>query len=927
MPKRILSLALAAALALPWSVFASNHREAPITALDHKADITDLYAFVSYDNAQPNQPGSHVTLILCVDPFLDPANGPTLFPFDDELMYEIHVDNNHDARPDVTFQFRFTTDYRLPGVYTAVAGVGEDGAFAPGTDTLVVPPQIRTFDNPGLNQIQTYSVTMLRGENDRNGMELMPSGGGAMHALPANAGPRTMDYPALFDQAVYETANGLKVFAGTVDDPFWIDLGAAFDTANFRTLGSGVPGVLTAEEDAAHENFASDMVSGYGVNALAIEVPIEMLTSTGKVEPATSPNAVIGVWGTTSRSRVRVFPWGESRGPFRQVQRMGNPLINELIIGIGSKNRFSMDEPRNDAQFAETFLDPPIVKIVEALYGGALTVPAAPRTDLLPLVTYAAPIAPPGTPAGPVADLLRLNTGVPPTPVENASRLGAIAGDFGGYPNGRRLFDDVVDIVLRVGVGGVLVEGMNMFPNNALGDGVNVNDAEYRTTFPYLADSPDGRNRRHIDPGRRAEARSNNRSAGGGVAYRRLRPAHLCRSSGPHDKENKIMRIVLLLFALASTALALTPAERRIEQAEAAVERAPENTRFHTELALAYARRARETADVAYYEKAHAALDRALEISPEDFGALKIRAWTWLGQHEFRKALELAKELNKRAPDDVFVYGFLVDANVELGNYDDAIDAAQWMLDLQTGNVPALTRAAYLRELYGYLDGAIDFMRTAYERTPRHETEDLAWIQTHIAHLELTQGRLDRAEQAVTRALELFPGYHYALAELGKLRLAQGRAAEAVDAFQQRYSGAPHPENLLDIAKAEKAAGNEEEAARLFAKFEVAARAEMDNNDNCNRDLIFYYANIADQPEEALRLAERSMRGATTSTPGTPTPGRSSGRGVPSKQRRRCRLLARPACAARSCSTTPRSSHGPTAGARKPRRCCGIPSS
>ena len=149
MPKRILSLALVAALALPWSVFGSNHREAPITALDHKADITDLYAFVSYDNARPNQRGSHVTLILCVDPLLDPANGPTLFPFDDELMYEINVDNNHDALADVSFRFRFTTDYRLPGVFTAVAGIGDNGAFAPGTTTLVVRRRFALSITPG----------------------------------------------------------------------------------------------------------------------------------------------------------------------------------------------------------------------------------------------------------------------------------------------------------------------------------------------------------------------------------------------------------------------------------------------------------------------------------------------------------------------------------------------------------------------------------------------------------------------------------------------------------------------------------------------------------------------------------------------------------------------------------------------------------
>ncbi len=504
--RRLPALAAFAALLVPSISFGANHREAPITALDQKADITDLYAFVSYDDSGMKKGPTHVTLILCVDPLLEQANGPTLFPFDPEIMYEIKVDNDHDAKADVTFQFQFQTEFRLPGVYTAAAGIGDNGAFAPGTSTLVVPPQIRSFDNPGLNQIQHYSVTVKTGPGNSRTTELMNSTGEPFYAVPGNAGPRTMNYAALFEQGTYTTTNGVKVFAGTTDDAFWIDLGAAFDTANFRTLGSGVPGVLTAEEDAAHANAASDTLSGYGVNTIAIEVPIEMLTSTGKIEPAGSPAATIGVWGTTSRSRVRVFPWGESRGPFRQVQRMGNPLINELLIGIGSKDRFSMDQPINDSQFANFFLDPPIVKIVEALYGGALTVPKAPRTDLLPLVTYAPPIAAAGTPAGPVADLLRLNTGVPATPPDQANRLGLIAGDAAGYPNGRRVFDDVVDIVLRVGVGGVLTkdemgQSLNRAPNNMLGDGVNVNDTAYRTAFPYMGNAPDGRNRRHVDPG------------------------------------------------------------------------------------------------------------------------------------------------------------------------------------------------------------------------------------------------------------------------------------------------------------------------------------------------------------------------------------------------------------------------------------------
>jgi hypothetical protein len=513
-----LALLLALGMAVPNSLFASSHREAPITALDHKADITDVYAFVSYSAGQnPNTPPKKVTMILNVDPLLEPANGPNWFPFDPEILYEIHVDNDHDALSDVTFQIRFQTQpFQLPNIPVALAGIGDNGANAPGTSTLVVPPQIRDFNNPGLNLRQTYTVTMVRhfkGEkedqrdgqdDDTRSIQLTNSDGSPFFAVPANNGPRTMNYGQLFDDATYHLANGISVFAGTVDDPFYIDLGAAFDTVNLRTLGSGIPGVLTDTEDAAKTNFASDTVSGYAVNTIAIEVPIEMLTSTGKLEPASSPNATIGIWGTTSRPRttIRRSPNPAANlGPFRQVQRMGNPLINELVIGIGSKDRWSMDQPVNDNQFAHFDLDPAFPHIVEALYGGALKVPAAPRTDLLPLVIYAPPIAAPGTPSGPIADLLRLNTGVPATPPDQASRLGLIGGDPAGYPNGRRLFDDAVDITLRVAVGGILIPAFNHFPNNRLGDGVNVNDESFRTQFPYLANCPSGRNRRHIDPG------------------------------------------------------------------------------------------------------------------------------------------------------------------------------------------------------------------------------------------------------------------------------------------------------------------------------------------------------------------------------------------------------------------------------------------
>jgi len=312
-----------------------------------------------------------------------------------------------------------------------------------------------------------------------------------------------MDYEALFNSAIYSATQGAKVFAGTVDDPFWIDLGAAFDTLNLRTTVA--PGALSPAQDAANVNFASDTVSGYAVNALAIEVPVTLLTRTGNVEPATSTAATIGVWATTSRRSVTVrrapLP-ASSSGRWSQIQRMGNPLINELLVGTGFKDRFSMDQPKNDAQFANFFLDPALAHVINAATGGAVPIPTPPRTDLLPAVTYAPPIAAAGTPAGPVADLLRLNTGVAPTAPAGQSRLGLLGGDAAGWPNGRRLGDDVTDIALRL-VAGVLAGPpfSNNGLNNRLGDGVNINDVPYRTAFPYLASSPSGRDRRHVDPG------------------------------------------------------------------------------------------------------------------------------------------------------------------------------------------------------------------------------------------------------------------------------------------------------------------------------------------------------------------------------------------------------------------------------------------
>jgi hypothetical protein len=495
------ALGLTAAALMPAASQAANHREAPIVALDHKADITDVYAFRSYSGDSTPK----VTLIMSVDPLLEPGNGPNWFPFDPDIRYEIRVDNNNDAVEDIVFRFRFVTEQRLPDLFTVYAGV-PGGAAAPSNSpppvapgTAVVPPRIASFGDAGLGLRQRYTVTMIKGGVATS---LKSSDGQPFYAVPANVGPRTMDYAALFNAGIYDTSLAeVKVFAGTTDDAFWIDLGGAFDTFN-----TAITPVLSVEQDAANVNFAADTVSGYAVNSIAIEVPVSLLTRTGQVEPATSTAATVGVWATTSRPRVTVRRAPRPAiisGSFQQIQRMGNPLINELLIGTGAKDRFSMDKPKNDGQFAKFFLDPSLARVINALTGGAVAIPAVPRTDLLPVVTYAAPIAAPGTPAGPIADLLRLNTGVAPTPPDSASRLGLLGGDAAGFPNGRRVFDDVTDVALRLVVGGVLAGPpfSTSSINTRLGDGVNVNDAPYRSAFPYLADAPSGRTRRHIDPG------------------------------------------------------------------------------------------------------------------------------------------------------------------------------------------------------------------------------------------------------------------------------------------------------------------------------------------------------------------------------------------------------------------------------------------
>ncbi len=309
-------------------------------------------------------------------------------------------------------------------------------------------------------------------------------------------------------------------------------------------------------------------------------------------------------------------------------------------------------------------------------------------------------------------------------------------------------------------------------------------------------------------------------------------------------------------YASGQSSPQLTPAEQKIAWARRQIQRQADNYQAYSELAIALARRARETSDTRFYAQAQEALERSLALKPDNFDARKAEVWILLGKHEFAQARAKAAELNKRAPDDVLVYGFLTDANAELGNYDEAEEAAQWMLDIRPGNVPGLTRAAYLRELFGDVDGALEFMDQAYEQTQPNEVEDRAWILTQMAHLKLTVGKLDSAQNLLEQALKLFPGYHYALGNLARVRMGQGRYEEAAQLFRRRYAAASHAENLYDVAQALEKAGHVEEARQAYAEFEQKARREMDIADNSNRELIFYYTDQAHRPIEALRVAQ-----------------------------------------------------------------------
>jgi tetratricopeptide (TPR) repeat protein len=298
---------------------------------------------------------------------------------------------------------------------------------------------------------------------------------------------------------------------------------------------------------------------------------------------------------------------------------------------------------------------------------------------------------------------------------------------------------------------------------------------------------------------------------------------------------------------------------RAVSSARETVAKNPKDANAYTALGFALCHRGQETSDASFYSQAEEALRIALQISPDNFEARKVQVCLQLGRHEFARARELAMVLNKRIPDDVMVYGLLVDANAALGNYPEAENAAQWMLNLRPGNTPAFLHAADLREVFGEQQGAIQLLKIVLDATPPTDVAGRVHVLTQMAHVNLEMGNLTPAESMAEQALLLQPDDSPALLVMAQLRLLQGRPADSVQLLRQAYKSDPRTETLYHMAEAMQAAKMEDDAKNTFADFERQALSESSRPDNANRELIFYYADHANNPAKALQIGEREV--------------------------------------------------------------------
>ncbi|MEP7040241.1 MAG: DUF4331 domain-containing protein [Chloroflexota bacterium] len=469
------SVALLFSLLIPSFSLASSHREAPLISRDPTADNTDLYAFRSPDGSNT------VTLIANYIPLEEPAGGPNFYAFDDNVLYELKVDNTGDAIADVTYQFRFQTKTHDSDLF--------------GPSFLFNDFPINSVTDPDLLVQQTYKVTRVTAA----GSTLLGSG----HVPPTNIGPRSTpdaSYEATIGSGGRTNlSNGGKAFAGPRDDPFFVDLGSIFDLGGLRPFNP-------AHVIPLAQSPGIDGVGGYNVHSIAVKVPITELTGTSAIPAFGSQDAVIGVWATASRQKVTVLKTdGTSKlnDGWVQVSRLGNPLINEVVIPLAKKDYWNFQQPTDDAQFAQYYTSPALAKIINTLYGTAIVAAGGHaaretgRVDLAAILLTGLKL-PDGTPftftGTRQADMLRLNVAVAPCTAA-CSRFGVLGGDLAGFPNGRRLSDDVTDIELRAIADGYgsFVNGLyptitrNYSPNNLIGDGVNENDKAFMAVFPFVA--------------------------------------------------------------------------------------------------------------------------------------------------------------------------------------------------------------------------------------------------------------------------------------------------------------------------------------------------------------------------------------------------------------------------------------------------------
>ncbi|MFP5392191.1 MAG: DUF4331 domain-containing protein [Gammaproteobacteria bacterium] len=465
---------------LASSALASSHREAPFITQHPKIDATDFYMFRSYEPGRDK----FVTLVANYVPLQDPYGGPNYFTLDPDALYEIHVDNNGDAKEDLTFQFRF-------------ANANKDTQLTVGGKKVSIPLVINggAIDAPnaaGLNVRETYSVSVVRGDR-RTGARAAVThvGGGSTFDKPVdNIGTKSIpNYAAYAAKHVYDVKipgcdTPARLFVGQRKDPFVVNLGETFDLINIKA-----PAV---EFSANAERGARDDLAGKNVTTMALEVAASCLVA--------GNDPVIGAWTTASMRQGRLLnpspnASGAARhgGAWTQVSRLGMPLVNEVVIGLKDKDRFNSSKPMNDGQFADYVTNPTLPALVEILYGsaGAKAPTNFPRNDLVTaFLTGVKGLNQPAkvTPS----EMLRLNTAIPAVAAASQNRLGVIEGDNAGFPNGRRPGDDVVDIALRVVMGKLCTLNLGCAPADAPAGALRFTDGAYldasyvNSSFPYL---------------------------------------------------------------------------------------------------------------------------------------------------------------------------------------------------------------------------------------------------------------------------------------------------------------------------------------------------------------------------------------------------------------------------------------------------------